>query len=895
VSWYIVVLAVLLYAPGSIAFELSRESGQALATMPAAERHYARFAVSFVIVSWLSLILGELGLFRPWSFAALAAACVIGALALRRKGARSRIKTEQGPPRHARATSSLEATAGVLTLVLIVLIGAASFFPAFEQVAGARDPTTYVLWGMRLAREGGIVAHDPLVASLEPEQVDTLFGPGHLAERAHYGSRFIGFYLVDPASGRVEAQGLPLYPTWIGLGSLAGGETAGLAITPLLALFACIAAFYLGRFVWGTAVGALAALWLALSPPQVWFARYANAEILGQVLVLVGLYALVRYRRHPTPLFGLLAAMALGLTWLSVAWLILLAVPLYGLLAFDLARGRVQRRDWLWFWLPLGVLGLHAVSHAAFFAWSYIFDLLRVVGLTEDRGPVGVAAGLGALGLAACWWWGRGFSQGPQQEAGEAKRTEQPGAGDERLARAGRWLMAAIIVALAAYGYWIRPFRYPYWHGLSVTNLALGITGIAFWLTVVGAVLLLISRRQLARGGLVLLVLIGAGLPVLINPQIYPHNMWTLRRYLPVVIPLCFTVGSYALWRLWGLLAGTREPDSAAGEQVQEQPRSRAVRWRPTLATGFAVGLALALALALATRSTPYRQAQDYQGIRRILDSIAAEVEPDALLLFEARSGWRMLDLAPGLAYARGFDVVSVYREEDDLESLQGFFLRMAQLGRPVYFFTQGFNYYFPEPRAEPHRKWSYWLEELEEVQRRLPLRANGSRVPFASYKLVVGQRNGPLEQALDIGNWDDVYVAEMLPPEPDWRMFTRWSEATAFIWLPGLGLEASQIELHLHSPEIPSQPGRTLGLLLDGIDLGEVVLEPTWRTYTFQIPPEWRPQEGSVPRLTLSTTPFRPADEFDSDDRRRLGVRLDWVRWRTEGTDEANRPNPMP
>jgi hypothetical protein len=893
VSWYLVVLVVLLYVPSSIAVKLASESSRANAPLPPLERLFVRLALSFVFLSWLSLILGEMGQFRTVIFAAVALSGVILTLALRPKAPRRQPQDTQ--PEEAlpgatqpqarglgKSTPSMEATAGVMILILVVAIGAVSFFPAFEQVVGARDPTTYVLWGMRLAREGGIVAHDPLVAGLDPGQVDTLFGPGHLAERAHYGSRFIGFYLVDPASGRVEAQGLPLYPTWIGHGYLAGGETGALATTPFLALLACIAVFYLGRCVWGTAVGAMAALFLALSPPQVWFARYANAEILGQVLVLIGLYALVRYRRERAPLLGLLAAAALGLTWLTVAWLSLLAVPLYGLLAFDLARGQVKRRDWLWFWLPLGLLGLHAVLHGVFFAWAYIFDLLRVVGLTDRLGPAIVASSPVLIFLIGCWWWGRRSATGI------------PGAG--LTSTVIRWATAVSLVLLGFYGYWIRPLRYPYWHGLSAENLGLGITAVAYCLAVLGAVLVLGSRRQLARGGIVLLVLIGAGLPVLINPRIYPNNMWALRRYLPVIIPLFFTVGAYALWRVWGVLSG-RPKEEPGGDKEDRPDQGRGkVRWRLTLATAGSLALALALASTLAVRATPYRQAQDYKGARQILDAITTDVGPEAVLVFEARSGWRMLDLAPGLAYARNLDVVSIYREEDNLETLRGFFLSLAQGGRPVYFFTQGFNYYFPAPRAEPKRKWSYWLEELEEVRRRLPVRTYGSRVPFASYTLEVGRGNGPLNEALDIGNWDDVYVAEMLPLEPDWRMFTRWTKATAFVWLPGLGSDATHIEIHMHSPEIPSQPGRTLRLVLDEIDLGEVVIEPTWRTYTFEIPSEWRPQEGQVPRLTLSTTPFRPADEFaGSADRRQLGVRLDWVRWRASESDEAHRPNPMP
>ena len=909
-SWHLLALAALLFLPGFVAFELSRNLGFAPSPLPASESIFVRVALSFVFTSWVSLLLAEAGLFNGESFlvAALISAAAAAFLLRRRQRAKG----------SADLRASLPKDVTVLVVVLILVLGASSFFPAFEQTIGARDPITYVLSGIRLARQGGIIDHDPFVVGLEPEEVVTFFGRGYLDTRAHYGSRFLGFYLTDPSTGRVEAQGLPLYPTWIGHGYLAAGVSGALASTPLLAIFACIAVFFLCRRTWGTAVGATAALWLVLAPPQVWFARYANAEILAQVLVLIGLYGLVQFRRRGQPLFGLMAAIALGLTWLTTAWLVMLLVPLYCLLAIDLVLGRVRRTDWLWFWLPLGVVGVHAVIHGLFFSWAYIFDLMRVVGIaTSPAEPTLIgtplaAALLATALLASCWLWGRRGAgkgrdqkpraEGTQMEAETARATNvtiTPAIAF--LASSARWLLAVAVVLMAAYGYWLRPVRYPRWEGLSVLNLTLGITPLAFGLGVLGVVLLLVSPRQLSRGGAVLIILLGVGIPVLIQPQIIPSNMWALRRFLAVVIPLTLAIGGYALWRLSSWIGALPQDQdaregNAAGGLARFSWRG-GVRWRQTLAVGLGMAIAVGLALALATRATPYRQARDYQGAQAIVDAIASNVEPDAVLIFEARSGWRLLDLAPGLAYSKGFDVVSVFLEEDDLASLDSFFLRQAQMNRPVYFFTQGFNYYFPTPRVVPHRQWSYWLEELEEVEGRLPYDIHGSRIPFASYRLEVGRRNDSVDGILDIGRWDDIYVAEMLPPEADWRRSVRWTEGTAFVWLPGLESDASHIDLRMHSPDVPSQPGRSLRVMLDDVVLGEVVLDPlSWETYSFEVPPEWRPQEGKVPRLTLSTTLFRPADEFfDSIDRRQLGVRLDWVRWRVSESDEAHRPNPVP
>jgi hypothetical protein len=367
-----------------------------------------------------------------------------------------------------------------------------------------------------------------------------------------------------------------------------------------------------------------------------------------------------------------MAAIALGLTWLTAAWLVMLLVPLYCLLAIDLALGRVRRSDWLWFWWPLAAVGVHAVIHGIFFSWAYIFDLVRVVRSTGGNpGPtrtvvVITAVLLAAVVLVGCWLWGRrGAGAGGLGEAGAAGIEADGATAGEAgppappmmvlAISSARWLLATAVVLMAAYGYWLRPVRYPHWHALSVLNLTLGITPLAFGLGVLGAVLLLASPRQLVRGGAVLIILLGVGIPVLIQPQIIPRNMWALRRFLPVVIPLVLAIGGYALWRLlgWiGKLPGDQDPpsgDSARG--LGGFAWQGGVRWRQTLAMAIGMAITIGLALSLATRATPHRQAHDYRGARAIVDAIAGSVEPNAILIFEARSGWKLLDLAPSLAY----------------------------------------------------------------------------------------------------------------------------------------------------------------------------------------------------------------------------------------------------
>lgn len=932
-----VALVILLYLPGSIVLRAARSTARWNRPPTRAERLFLRVALSFLILSLVSLVLSLAGLFRSWVFVALGAVTVALALAQawlraapgreeagvnRGEGARQGVRRgeaeQNAPPRSQgaghRASPRGPATAidpAWVVITLVVVIGALSFFPAFEQVIGARDPTSYVLWGVRLARVGGIIDYDPLVAALDSEHVRTFFGPGLLGSRAHYGSRFVGFYLADPETGRVEAHGLPLYPVWIGHGHLAADVTGALATTPLLAIFACLCIFFLGYRVWSPYVGALAALWLALSPPQVWFARYANAEILAQILVLIGLYALVIYRRHQSRPFGAMAAAAFGLSWLTAAWLVWLTVPLYALLVYDLARARVRRDEMYGFWAPLFALGICSLLYYRIWAWAYFFDLTITVEVALRVRAITIAATLATLTLVGSWVWGR-WRRGQPVAAEETHREgkDRPdGSGEDHGARASstvvngafvgaalRWSAAAVLVLMAGYGIWLRPVWNPYWQRMSVPHLVLGITAIVYWLAACGLVLMLASRRELCRGREVFVTFVGAGVPVLIQPQIIPLNMWAQRRFLPVVIPLVLLLGAYGVWRAWVLLSRRAKRGRTDVGLDDTRGRHRGVAlWGSRAVLALGIALATSASFELAIRSTPYRMSKHSHGARAVLDQIADSIEPDSLLIFDARSGWRLLDLAPGLSYAKGFDVVSVFRRDADMESLWPFFVSLTQRGRPIYFFTQGFNYYFSRPGAIRHRRWSYWLEEMVEVPRALPTSFDGSRHPFTSYKLDVGRTNGPLEGILDIGIWDDIYVGEMLPPEIDGRTVLRWAKGTAYVWLPGLDDDASHIGIYMHSPQIPSQPDRTLLVKLDDIELGRVSFRRDWYTYVFEIPPEWELEEGEVPRLELVTQPFRPAEEFGGVDWRWLGVRLDTVLWWNEDSDEAHSPDPLP
>lgn len=852
---FALVLAALLWLPGHLAFELGVPRDSRIRRWPTAEIFFAKVSASAVYLLWLSLVLVQAGFFSALTLtvAALWPLLAVGALALLR-GRRLAPEFRFVPD------------ASLVVVLALVIIGTLLYSPEFELVIGARDPVTYTLTGIRMAREGGWVDYDELVPQIPEVARRDLLGPDYSASHAHYTSRFLGFYLLDPDTGAVVPQGLPVYPSAIALGYLGGELPGALAVTPLLAILGAIGVFYCGRRLFSPVVGATAAFWLLLSPPQIWFSRYANAEIMAQFLIFVGLYGLVAYRREGAPFYGLMGAIALGLCWQTHVWMVWLGFPLLGLLVFDLSRGQTTRTDALVCWGPLFFLGLHALAQYFLWSWAYIWDLTLVV---RDTLWMLAPAGAAVAALLLVAW-----SRGRRKPIAEDKQT-----GSAATARWPRGLAAILLVTLAVYGYWIRPVLVETWAALSVERLVLGMVPAAFWLATLGVVLLVLDRQRDEATFVFLAVFLGVSIPILFEPNIRPMLMWTLRRFLPLIYPGIFLLAAVATWWPFELVrrrSGAGGLDSGAGSLQG----AVGAKWLRATAVAGCVAVSLLMAAALASRGLGYRGFKQPGEAAALLDEIADSVEPDSVLIFEARSDWRLLDLAPGLDYLKGFDVLWLHAKRVDPANVREFVWQQARQGRSVYFFTQGFNYYIPEPKMVPHHRWSFWLQEMEEVLGRRPTTVHANPIRFASYRMEPGGFNGPVESPLDIGAFDDIYVGEMLPPEYDALRSFRWTKGTSYVWLPGLDAETTQFLVDMRTFSDPSKP-RTLRVSLDGVELGEAVVTGGWRTYRFDVPAEWQPSGSSAPRLELSIEPMRPADVVGGDDQRYLGVSINTISWR--------------
>jgi hypothetical protein len=263
--------------------------------------------------------------------------------------------------------------------VLLIWLLAAGwlFFRPHEFIIGGADAGVYVNLSASIAENGRILIQDPILADLEPTLYPALLRHLPPTENASVIAPYYalpGFYITDASAGEITPQFFHLHPVWQAVAYSLGGVRAALLMTGLWAMGGALALYLIVRQLvsWEAAVLALAAL--SLNALQVWFARYPTTEMLTQFLLWAGLWALILWlqaikeeksgNERLIALLGLLSGLALGQLFLvRIDMYFLLIVP--GVIWLWLRQNGRWCTIYNWFFLPLTLMTLHSILHAA--------------------------------------------------------------------------------------------------------------------------------------------------------------------------------------------------------------------------------------------------------------------------------------------------------------------------------------------------------------------------------------------------------------------------------------------------------------------------------------------------------------------------------------------------
>jgi hypothetical protein len=821
-------LAVIAWLPGAIIFRLPLASRDKRAAIDAEERLFWNVVISLCVS--LSVVVALAAAHR-YTFRRLLIVDVGLAVAL---AAAARFRLRLGSPARRPGLSI------ILPLILVAL-GAWRFFPPFEYVIGGKDPGVYVNEGIQIAQRGTFVYADPVVAEV-PRFARDLFFPSH--ERPdYYGTRFMGFFVMNPDTGTVVGQFPHLFPASMAIGYGLDGLSGVRATVGLWAILGLVAVYFAGRRVAGQIGAFAAAVLLGLHVIEAWFARYPNAEVVMQALLFAAILASARAHADEDSFFAPVAGTLLGLL---IFLRIDTALGIAGVLGGLVLHAMTGRRLHASLFVVLG--GAVALAVPYLFGPMRAYIHLPIVFVTHLRwfhhAALIAGAAAAVLGLIAVRRWP---------------------AASRRAAALAPVALSAVLAVAAVYAMY---FRDP--AGKLALHDAYALrsyTGLYATLPAVAAALIglvIAARRTFWRAPELFVTVAVVSLFVFYKIRIVPEHFWMTRRFLAVILP--------------GMLIFACAAATAGLNQ-------RGIRRLLSGAIGAAFIVLLGRHYAAASR--PLIEHVEYAGIIGHLEQLAGQIAADDLLIVESRdAGSDAHVMALPLAYIYARNVLVLASARPDAGTFAPFIDWARSRYRHVYFLGGGGTELLS-------RRWTakavssdrFQVPEYESTVNAYPRFVRRKEFDFGLYELLpaTGEADAPFD--LDVGIRDDLNVVRFHAKEVADGRTMRWSQRQSFVSLPAVPATSREVVIVMSSGGRPeAAPPADVSVFLNDRPLGTVRVGNRFAPYAFGIPPEIADQAAHADepaRLRLVTPIWNPHEVIGSADDRELGVMVDRVQVR--------------
>jgi hypothetical protein len=932
-----VFLAALVGAPGYVAYRAIVAPGRpGAAAVALPEALAVSAAAGVLLVGWLSLALVELGWLHLPLLAVLVGLLTAGLAAVARRRGRS---LRLGPPRWQTADTVFAGIA--LLALLLALRPHETILGGTDAGVYANTGASIARTGRLLIADAvtaslAPTARGPRAQTDTPDDAP----PGadgairHLMLRLPEGRfpfadylRLAGFYVLDLPSGTLTPQFLHLYPTWLGLFGRALGEAGLLYATPLLGWLGALLAALTGRRLFGAWVGNATLLLLGLNSLQIWFARHSLSEALLQVLLCTAAYGWAaahdageprargaRGARSlpgppgppgaPSPGYLALAGVAFGSLALAHAQFVFAYALLPPLAAWLWLARRWRPAYWAFFG-PALLLLAHAALHIGLFALGYVEGLYHhvLLDLWAARVRAGALLVLAAsllflLNRSRDRWWPlistACYRLSIELPRLRPRRRPRRWAVAIRPAEAGPPLLAALVGLVLLYAYLVRPgilsaagladparlagyIGAPVPPGPEANLVRLGwyLSPLGVLLAGIGAVAI-VARLDQRR--LLLLGLTGIyGLAFNLASFTHESYIYSLRRFVPIVLPFASLAAAYAIVVVVpGLVAAGRPP-----------------AWRRRLGQAAAAGALAALVLFCAVTGRTIINHVENEGAREQVAAIAAAFAPADIILFAGPRD-EPHKLATPLRFFHGLDALVVSTNNPRGDLIDAWLGQQIRAGRRVRLVLgdNGGKLLLPNFRPEPAGTLTLTLRELERLADQKPYNVQTNVLTYTLYDLhpAAGAplpgppyryQTGPGDELATVIGW---YARET---DPDGVAY-RWTNGDALLRIPWPARRGPlRLRLRLAGGVRPAALGPaqlTLALARGQNDktaplIATLQLSEGFATYEVAVPPDLLPdQPTATALLALRGPPWQPSAYGLSSDRRSLGVRVAWV-----------------
>lgn len=796
-----------------------------------------------IFAGWLSVILASFNVFSAWL---IALALISVAALILWKNRPIRLRSFTAPTRYE------------LALGVLLLGSAVVYFRPHEYVLGGNDAGTYLNIAVTAARTGQFVLHDEWSAFLSTAPEVTL-----RTQPSYYLTRhlqFVGYYLDDADPSRVIPQFFPFHPMLLALGVSLGGVWGGLLVTPLWGVLSLAAVYFVTRKLFSAPLALLAATLLALTPTHIYFARYPTTEPLTLLLVFSALLAfqMLWDDRAAGALWGVFGGAALGAALLTRIDLPIVLIVFVAAIIVVRVRGRWSR-GWTWFALTLAAFVAHLALDVLLINWPYFWNSYGALrGLINS--PTLIGAGLlgviGVIGLSMIAW--RWRARGAPQSWRSI--TSAP------LVRRG---LAAGVIALSAYAYFLRPVlepirmatswpgnvRFPILDGQNWVRIGWYITPLGIALATLG--LALIARRaSLQRLSVFLAVGVLTIIQYVYNIFNTPYHIYAMRRYVPIALPVLMIFVAVALAAIW-----------------------RARRWSRWAALGLAVILMAGL-IYQARFVLPLREF--YSAVDQ-LTALNARLLPNSIVIMSEPSESALADnFGVPLRFMFNHDLAAIRTDNAATgEFLDRLLARAAIEQRPVQLIA--INPIAPAVRSslhlQPRAVFEIRLHALLSTFYDYPSVDQPAYYGWEIYD-VIGPRvtlTATTPLTIDIGTWDTAYIRsgfhgkDVLPDGTS----ARWTQADVVVDVPVATAGPLSIAVRALIFRPAAVPASPISVWLDDQEIGKFTPGEAWQTFSFNGLAQ--PVNG-ISSLRFKSTTFNPLQLQLSADNRDLGFVLDQI-----------------
>lgn len=597
----------------------------------------------------------------------------------------------------------------LLAALLVVIFVLLVISPPSRIVYGWSDVGIYPNIAAQMARNGGIAIKDSLVPKVAPENRELVFRPNEDPEVPMEAYQNKALFITDFRKGEVRPQFLYLWPSLMAVfGFFLGLENMFWAVT-WVSLLTLLGLFLVARRWIGAAWAYVTAFLMLISPLFLFFSRYTSSEMMNAALLMAAVlchsaYLEAQRADASREALGMAAASSLFL-WAGFLCRIDFFLVLLPVLVLYLCKrlfGRFDTADWVFFLAC--VLGGALCAFVDYLLSKPYFMRVFLAYRENTCSLWGFPGILALLAYSALFITGRRFARRCKPLL-------------ERFLHRCRYVLSALLCAgLGAYVLYlglVRPGEPQTFASYGEINAIVGPTYSnetllrwAWYFSWAGVIALFLgyalylclekgfSQRLFAAVGLIFSIVYSLSL------RCTPTHILTMRRLVPVVLPLGLIMTVYALKTVFSRFARPAAPKSLR-------------RLGKSLAVAFVVYLA-AYFIFVAQPIFGLREGgNQYEMFREM----AGYVPEDGVMIMDLSAG----DIC-GVPLKCFFDVENLWLVDNFSLGREEFLSLLGDLDfpeTPVYILWRPGSNIVPVPRQESLRYHLlgkiFWREEMLE------------------------------------------------------------------------------------------------------------------------------------------------------------------------------------